>query len=91
MYRVEWLRAAVVPVATALRDADAALRIAIRQAVTEIGIQLRSNPELKGESRSGGRRILLAAPLGIIFRVNSQTQSVLVVRAWVFRQGKGRG
>jgi hypothetical protein len=91
MYGVEWLSAAVLPVANALNTANETLRAAIRQAVTEVGIQLRNDPNSKGESRSGGRRILFVALLGILFRVDLRPQSVLVVRAWIIRQGRQHG
>lgn len=44
--------------------------------------RLKSDPEDAGESRSDGRRILLSAPLGIIFRVLAPDRRVVISHVW---------
>jgi hypothetical protein len=59
-------------------------RNAIAQASHRIDQVLKTNPELQGESREKGRRILLEPPLGILFRVDSQARIVYVLSVWQF-------
>jgi hypothetical protein len=62
----------------------------LRQIVTrvsrQIDLQLQSDPLAISESRPDGRYVLFAAPLGITFRIDDQTVSVL--RVWLFRKRK---
>lgn len=70
------------------QEANLWLNSANRQAITtaayEIEQRLRTNPIDVGESRSGGWRILLMAPLGITFSVNLQGHCVSVLQVWQF-------
>jgi hypothetical protein len=88
MHRVEWLDAALAQVADGWLEADSDLRAAITTAVNQIDIELRDNPGVKGESRTEDERILVIAPLGIVFRIEHQEPTVVVLRAWVFRRGR---
>ena len=86
---MNWRQTAVDQVTNAWLGADETLRAAITNSVIEIGVQLRDDPSAKGESRSEGRRIVLTPPLGVVFRIDALTQTVLILRAWIFRQGRG--
>ena len=55
-------------------------------AFDEIERLLRKLPEQEGESRAGGRRILIVAPLGVIFRVHERLKEVHVLDVWKFPQ-----
>lgn len=59
-------------------------RKAITDAANRIDQLLENNPQERGESRDGGRRILLEAPLGVFFRVDSQSHQVWVIGVWRF-------
>ena len=37
-----------------------------------------------GESRDGDHRIMLVAPLGVLFRIDHQTRKVRVLSVWSF-------
>jgi hypothetical protein len=91
MYQVDWLQTAVAQLTGAWIQADSALRAAITAAVRQVGVSLRDDPSSRGESRSEDRRVLLVSPIGVIFRVDPQEHTVLVLRAWVFRQRRRSG
>lgn len=86
MFRVEWLSSALSELAEIWTREDAALRQAITAATAQIDQKLRLDPSLQGESRSGGRRVLFEAPLGITFRVEQDQQTAIIVRVWLFRR-----
>jgi plasmid stabilization system protein ParE len=82
MFAVRWKKVARENLAEIwLQAAD---RNAVTRATHRIDQLLRSNPEQKGESRDGGRRVLLEPPLGVVFRVRTQGQIVEVLRVWQF-------
>lgn len=56
----------------------------INAAVAEIENRLRFNPANQGESRPNDRRILWAPPLGVTFRV--VTDTVYILRVWAVRK-----
>jgi len=78
-FTVVWMRAAQNQLATLWTGADPALRRAITAAADSIDKQLAVNPQLLGESRSHGRRILFVRPLYVIFRVNEPDRQVVVL------------
>ncbi len=57
-------------------------------AFDEIERRLSQQPENEGESRSRGRRIILLAPLGAIYRVQPRLQEVHILDVWAFRERK---
>jgi hypothetical protein len=59
-------------------------RQAVRSAADSIDNRRRKNPLSAGESRSANRRILHEPPLGVIFSVNSDDRTVLVLDVWSF-------
>jgi hypothetical protein len=67
-------------------QADSIKRRAITVASHDIDKRLSADPFGTGESRPGGRRILLIAPLGVTFRVETDGQTVSVLRVWLFRK-----
>ena len=95
MYHVQWRQTAVAQLAGAWREADGTARAAIAAAVRQIGVRLRDDPWGQGESRSEEERILLIAPLGVIFHVDVRERRAIILRAWVFgrkgRSGEGTG
>jgi len=62
-----------------------ALRQAITAASHAIEQSLRNNPHNAGESRSGGRRIVFAPPLAVVFRVEADGQTVTVLQVRLSR------
>ena len=56
----------------------------IRLAADQIEKQLRGNPQSIGESRSGGRRILIVPPLAVTYRVLPEDRIVQVVNVRKF-------
>ena len=88
MFRVDWLQTALDQLTTIWMQADSALRQAITSASHQIEQRLRSDPLAQGESRSEGRRILLISPLGILFRLEADGQTVSIMRVWVFHKRK---
>jgi hypothetical protein len=84
MFRVRWERRALDELTDLWTRVDSTLRNAITVASNEIDQLLRTNPLDLSESRPNGRRILFVPPLGLTFRVDGQTVSVL--RIWLFRK-----
>jgi len=86
MFRVRWKRSAVNELANLWIRADSVQRQAITTASHLIDQRLQADPYAEGESRPGGRRVLLVAPLGITFRIEADGQTVSVLCVWLFRQ-----
>jgi hypothetical protein len=85
MYSVRWEDTALNELASLWTDADSPLRGLITSTVSQIDHQLQSDPFAQSESRSEGRRILFASPLGILFRLEADGQTVSVLHVWLFR------
>jgi hypothetical protein len=64
---------------------EAADRKAITEAANAIDDWLRSDPESRGESRGDGRRILLEPPLGVVFSVQPEDRTVIVLTVWLVK------
>jgi hypothetical protein len=60
------------------------MRHAIRAAADQIDAALSRSPNTCGESRDGGRRLMLVAPLGVLFQVDDQNRKVRVIMVWSF-------
>ena len=84
MFQVRWRPTALKDLAALWTSADAAQRRAITQAAQSIDRQLPNNPQNQGESRTKGRRIFFASPLGILFRVEPQQRIIRVLQVWMF-------
>jgi hypothetical protein len=56
----------------------------VTAAADQIDRVLRIDPQQQGESRAQGRRVLLIAPLGVLFRVLEQDRIVRVIQVWDF-------
>jgi hypothetical protein len=69
MFRVRWAQKAIDEITVAWTKADSATRKAITAASNQIDKQLQTDPLAESESRPGGRHILFARPLGVIFRL----------------------
>jgi hypothetical protein len=91
MFRLEWLESALQELADIWLRADATLRQAITAATHQIEQLLLNDPLHEGESRPGGRRILHLAPLGILYRIEPDGQTVTVLRVWLYRQRRRQG
>lgn len=59
-------------------------RSAVTRAAAELDRRLAENATNEGESRPNGRRITFQPPLAVIFRVNSETATVVVSQVWAF-------
>lgn len=84
------MRFTVVWVAAAERELaeiwlSAGDRLNVTEATYEIDQRLRVKPDLEGESRDAGRRILLITPLGVTFEVLPNDQLVRILDVWRFQ------
>lgn len=86
MFRVRWKRSARNELADLWMRANSMERQAITAASHTIDQQLRTDPLGQSESRPLGRRILFVPPLGLIFRIENDGQTVSVLRLWIFRK-----
>jgi hypothetical protein len=59
-------------------------RNAVTLAANEIDRRLQTNPDQEGESRPDGRRLLLVAPLAVLFRVVPEDRIVSVLSVWQY-------
>ncbi len=80
MYTVRWKRSARDQLAELWMQAPD--RNAVTDAANQIDSLLERSPEQQGESRPGGRRILILLPLAVLFRVNEQDKIVAVLKVW---------
>jgi hypothetical protein len=86
MFRVRWQDTALNELAALWLAADSLLRQRITAATSEIDRQLQTDPLKPSESRPGSRRILFEPPLGILFRIEADGQTVSVLRVWLYRK-----
>jgi hypothetical protein len=84
MFTIRWRRSARDELTTLWIGADSALRKAITVATHQIEQELSKNPETKGESRPNDRRIFFHAPLGVLFKVNVDKATVVILHVWVY-------
>ncbi|MBL8800224.1 MAG: type II toxin-antitoxin system RelE/ParE family toxin [Planctomycetia bacterium] len=59
---------------------------AIDRAVARIDDRLANDPVGQSESRDPGRRMLIEAPLTVVFRMNEQLRVVIVMSVWHFQR-----
>lgn len=85
MFRVRWEDSALNELTALWTDADSPLRQLITETVAQIDRQLETAPVAHSESRSDGRRILFASPLGILFRIEADGRTVSVLNVWMFQ------
>lgn len=86
MWRVRWAKVARNALTEGWLQADSSLRQAITAATYQLDQHLQMNPDMVGESRPGGRRILLESPLGVLYRIEPGIQTVSVLRTWIFHK-----
>ncbi|MEX2138686.1 MAG: hypothetical protein WD894_05455 [Pirellulales bacterium] len=85
MYHVERAGTATAALTDFWLESESPERIRINDAVLRIDTLLAASPQEQGESRPGGRRILLAPPLGVIYKVYEPDRRVRVLRVLRFR------
>ena len=83
MHNVDWLQTALDQLTTIWMQADSLSRKAITTATNEIDSRLQQDPLGQSESRPGGRRVLFALPLGILFKIESDGKAISVLRVWL--------
>ena len=79
-FTVVWKPAATAELAKIWLNAED--RAAVTTAAHQIDTALRIDPSIKGESRSGDRRIMFVAPLGVDFEIHEPDRRVDVLRVW---------
>jgi plasmid stabilization system protein ParE len=82
MFTVRWTQRAEDQLAEVWTRAPD--RNAVTAAAREIDDLLKADPGDRGESRDGGRRVLLVPPLGVVFVVRDADQTVFVMGIWGF-------
>jgi len=82
MFRVEYLQTVLSSMAAIWVLADPHTRRAIAAAADQIDRILERDPHNAGESRPGGRRILIVLPVGVIFWFGPDGQTVTVIDFW---------
>ena len=83
-FTVLWVRRAEIKLAQIWTEASD--RAEVTQAANTIDAALCHDPENCGESRPDALRILLVAPLAVIFRVETEDRIVRVADVWRFRR-----
>ncbi len=86
MYQVRLHSQAISEVTTAYDLASPVAQQAIIAALELIEERLRTVPWIEGESRSRGRRVCIAAPLTVLYRIEPDRQTVSILHAHVFRR-----
>ena len=79
-YTVVWTRNAEDLLAQVWLNASN--RQEVRRATDEIDLLLHDDPELQGESRPNGRRMLLNNPVGVVYQVKPDDRVVEVLYVW---------
>jgi len=86
MFTVEWIETALKELARNWMNADPQLRSDITHASNRIDIEalLEADPFSESEGCTLGTYVLLVAPLGVEFRLESDGSTITVYRVWVF-------
>jgi len=90
MFTVRWTRAALDRLAEIWLRVPSGQRHALTTATHVLDGRLAGDPQNEGESRPGGRRVLLVPPLGVAFKVDLQAHKVIVLQAWYIRPPRPR-
>jgi hypothetical protein len=90
MFRVGWTESALNALTSLWLAADPNVRRAITAATEAVDRRLQINALYEGESRPGGRRILFAPPLTVLFVVDRFTATATVTHVWRPRGGRRR-
>lgn len=83
MFRVRYTRRATNELANIWAGAAPGERSDVTRASQEIDRTLRREADVAGESRFGPYRILFVEPLGVIYRLDPDGQTVTVSRVWM--------
>jgi hypothetical protein len=86
MYELEWAESALSQLADEWLKADSPLRDTVNAAVHEVEQRLMRRPDIVGESRDPGTRVLILNPLTVTFHVNVRTKIVLISGVRVSRR-----
>ena len=84
MFSLIWDRATQSEFARFWLRADTIQRQAIARSIQRIILELSANPQSAGESRDRGRRILLEAPVGVLFKVDAKRMRVRILQIWEY-------
>ena len=90
MFSIYRTNEAQSPLRSVWEQAGSALRKAILQASHQADELLHHEPHEQGESRGDKARILLLAPLGILFEVDHDKRLVTILRSWAYRAKEDR-
>jgi plasmid stabilization system protein ParE len=85
MFRLRWSRKAEDRLAEFWLQADSSLRQAITTACHGLEQRLGVDPHNEGESRSKGRRIAFEPPLGVLYRVEPDGQTVSILQVLLLK------
>jgi hypothetical protein len=90
MLQVVWLQEAINDLAEIWNQGDSTLRQEVTKAANTVDQTLRVDPFGSGESREEERRVMFAPPLGVSFKVDRDSGTVLVVQIWRIRPPRRR-
>jgi hypothetical protein len=85
MFRLRYSRRAKDMLADLWIGATPALRSEITRVSNEIDELLSREADTAGESRGGRWRFLIQDPLGVVYRLERDGQTVSVTRIWLIR------
>ncbi len=88
MFRVRWERQALNELTDAWMQGTSTQRRAVTTASHAVDLRVGSNPLTEGESRPKGRRITFISPLVVIFRVESDRETVSVIHVRMYKKRK---
>lgn len=90
MFQVVWHQGAVSDLAEVWNQGDPTLRRAATRAAHAIDQALRDDPFGAGESREAGIRVMFEPPLGVRFKVDQDSRTVVVGQIWRMPPRRGR-
>jgi len=86
MFQLEWRGLALSHLTDEWLKAESPLRATITAAIYEVEQRLKRAPDIAGESREPGTRVLILNPLTVMFHVNVRTKIVLISGVRVSRR-----
>jgi len=85
MYKLAWRKSVSRKLLDRCARAEQSLRDAILEAMAEVEVILRDEPEFAGESRDEGKRFLIVKPISITYKIDHRSRTMFVIHVRVHR------
>jgi hypothetical protein len=85
MFHIRWRKSVSRKLLDECAKADVSILTAILDAMANVEVLLRNEPEFIGESRDVGKRLLVVDPLSVVYKIDHRRRTVHIIGAKVRR------